>query len=137
MTFPRHQNLTKGVIMGDCNARVGKYQNMDILEENIVDPCLLRDSKDCIVTNYGRTLMHMLDCTNLIVLNGIKGFPLTNVLTCLPTSSGGSLVDYVLMKAYDLSNVMVNAFKIGSLSLDSNHKLVYLDITLSHSINKM
>ena len=61
-TFPRHQNLTKGVIMGDCNARVGKYQNMDILEENIVDPCLLRDSKDCVVTNYGRIRIHMLDC---------------------------------------------------------------------------
>ena len=86
--------------MGDFNVRVGKYENMEISEENIVDPCVLRDSKDCIVTNYGRTLMHMLDCTNLIVLNGIKGFPLTNVLTCLPTSSGGSVVDYVFMKSW-------------------------------------
>ena len=71
----------------------------------------------------------MLDCTNLIVLNGIKGFPLTNVLTCLPTSSGGSVVDYVFMKACDLS--MVNAFKIGPTSLDSNHKPLYMNLTLS------
>ena len=34
------------------NAKVGKYQNMEILEENIVDPCLLHDSKDCIVIEY-------------------------------------------------------------------------------------
>ena len=31
--------------MGDFNARVGKYQNMEIMEENIADPCLLCDSK--------------------------------------------------------------------------------------------
>ena len=39
------EKLGKVLITGDFNARVGKYQNMDILEENIVDPCLLHDSK--------------------------------------------------------------------------------------------
>ena len=43
------EKLGKVLIMGDFNARVGKYQNMEISEENIVDPCLLRDSNDCIV----------------------------------------------------------------------------------------
>ena len=83
------------VIMGDFNARVGKYQNMEISDENIVDYCLLHNSKNCMVTNDGRILIHMLDCTSLIVLNGINVFPLTNVLTSLPTSCGGSVVDYV------------------------------------------
>ena len=36
---------------------------------------------------------------------------------------GGSLVDYIFMKARDLS--MVNAFKIGLLSLDLNHNVQY------------
>ena len=66
--------------MGNFDARVGKYQNMEISEENIVDPCLLRDSKDCIVIDYGIILIHMHDNTNLIILNGINIFPLTNVL---------------------------------------------------------
>ena len=84
-----------------------------------MNPCLLRDSKYCIMTDYGRILMHMLDCTNLIVLNGINVFPLTNVLTCLPTSGGGRVVDYVFKKACDVS--MVNAIKISPLFLNSNH----------------
>ena len=43
--YVRHtcfQKLGKVLIMGDFNARVGKYQNMEIPKENIVDPCLLR-----------------------------------------------------------------------------------------------
>ena len=68
--------------MGEFNARVQIYQNMDILEENVVDPFLLHDSKDCIVMDYGRILIHMLDYTNLIILNDINVFSLTNVITC-------------------------------------------------------
>ena len=93
------EKLGKVLIMGDFNARVGKYHNVELLRENIVDPCLLCDSKDCIVTNNWRILIHILDCTNLIVLNSINVFP----FTCLLASHGGSVVDYVLMKAYDLS----------------------------------
>ena len=77
------EKLVKVFHMGDFNARVRKYQNTEILEENIVDPGLLHDSKDCIMMDYGRILIHMLDCTDMIVLNGINVFPLTNVLTCL------------------------------------------------------
>ena len=76
-----------------------------------MDPCVLCDSKDCIVV-----------------------FPLTNVITCLPTSGGGSVVDYILKKACDLS--MVNAFNIGPLFLNLDHKPLYFDLTVSHSINK-
>ena len=47
----------------------------------------------------------------MIVLNGINVFPLTNVLTCSPTSCGGSVVDYVFLKTCDLSTV--HAFKAG------------------------
>ena len=52
----------KVLIVGHFNASVGKYQNMEISEENIVQPCLFHDLKDCIVTNYGRILMYMLNC---------------------------------------------------------------------------
>ena len=43
--------------------------------------------------DYGRILVHILDCTSLIVLNVINVFPLTNVLKCLLASCGGSVVD--------------------------------------------
>ena len=100
-----------------------------------MDPCVLHDLNDCIVTDYEIILMHiMLDYTNLIVLNGINVFPLTNVLICLQGSGGGSVVDYVFMKACDLP--MVNAFNIGALSSNLDHKPLYLDLTLPHSINK-
>ena len=65
----------------------------------------------------------MIDCVNLAVLNGINVFP----FTYLVASRGGSVVDYVLMKACDLS--MVNEFKIDPLSL-------LLEPYLSYSINK-
>ena len=55
---------------------------------------------------------------------------LFSLLICLPVSGGGSVVDYVFMKACDLS--MVNAFKIGPTSSYSNHKPLYLNLTLSH-----
>ena len=71
-----------------------------------MNPCLLRDSKDCITADYGRIIMHMLDCTNLIVLN--ERFSFDKGTHMLPASGGGSVVDYVFMKACDLS--MVNAF---------------------------
>ena len=58
--IPISKKLDKVLIMGNFNARVGKYQHMEIPEESIVDPCVLRDSKDCIVMNYGRLLIHML-----------------------------------------------------------------------------
>ena len=48
------ENLGKVLIMADFNARVGKYQTMDISKENILDPCLLHDSKDCIVIDHER-----------------------------------------------------------------------------------
>ena len=75
--------------------------------------CLLRESEDCVMSDYGKLMIHMLNCTNLIILNGTKAFPSTNVLTCLPSSGGGSVVDYALMLACDLS--LVNVFKVGSL----------------------
>ena len=44
-----------------------------------MDLGLLHDSKDCIVTDYGRILIHMLDWTTMIVLNDINVFFLTNL----------------------------------------------------------
>ena len=91
-------------------------------------------SKDGILLDYGKTLIDMINNTNLIVLNGIKVFHLTIALTCLLALGRGSVVDYVFMKACDLS--MVNAFNIGPLFLNLDHNLVYFDLTLSHSFNK-
>ena len=105
-------------------------------EENVVEHCLLGDSEDCVMSDYGKLLIHMLNCTNLIILNGTKAFPSTNVLTCLPSSGGGSVVDYALMfnLACDLS--LVNVFKVGSLSLDSDHKPLYLELAIPHLTNR-
>ena len=43
------------------------------------------------------------------------------------------MVDYTLMLACDLS--LVNVFKVGSLSLDSDHKL-YLELAIPHFTNR-
>ena len=63
--------------MGDFNARVGKFQNVEKFEENAVERCLLRDSKDCVMSDYGK-----LDC-----LKWYKSFS----------------TDYAFMKTCDLS----------------------------------
>ena len=128
------EKLGKVLIMGDFNARVGNFQNVETFEENVVEHCLLRDSEDCVMSDYGKLLIHMLNCTNLIILNGTKAFPSTNVLTCLPSSGGGSVVDYALMLACDLS--LVNVFKVGSLSPDSDHKPLYLELAIPHFTNR-
>ena len=127
------ERLGKLLIVENFNATVGKIKNMEISRKNILDPCLLHDSKDCMVMNYGIILIHMLDCTNLIVLNGRSVFPWTNVLTCLPSSSGGRVVDYVFMKACDVP--MVTAFKISPLSPNSDHKPLHSH-TLSTNVKE-
>ena len=68
---------------------------MEAFEENVVEHCqtLLRDLKDCVMSDYEKLLIHTLNCTNLIILNVIKAFPSTNVLTCLPCSVGGNVVE--------------------------------------------
>ena len=86
------------------------------------------------MSDYGRLLIHMLNCTNLKIMNGTNAFPMTKVLTCLAFSRGGSVVDYVLMQACDIS--IVSAFRIGSLSPNSDHKPLYLDITITSFITK-
>ena len=83
------------------------------------------------MSDYGKLLIHMLNCTKLIIVNGITAFPSTNVLTCLPSSGGGS---YALMLACDLS--LVNVFKVGSLSPDSHHKPLYLELAIPHFTNR-
>ena len=104
---------------------------MGPFEENVVEHCLLHDLEDCVMSDYGKRLIRMLNCTNSIILNGIKAFSLINVLTCLPSSGGGSVVDYTLMLACDLS--LVNVFKVGSLSPDSDHKPLYLELATRYS----
>ena len=105
------EKLGKVLIMGDFNARVGKYQNTRISEKDR-GSLSITWLKNCIVMDYGRILINV--------------FPLTNVLTCLPTSGGGRVVDYVFKKACDVS--MVNT-RIGPLSLHwLDHKPLYLYI---------
>ena len=65
--------------MRDFNARFGKYQNIEISKENIVDHSLLRDSKDCIIMDYGRIFYNMFNYINLIILNGMNVLVLRNV----------------------------------------------------------
>ena len=107
---------------------------METFQEHLVQRRLLRDSKDCVMLDYGKRLIYMLNCTNLIILNGIKAFPLTNVLTCLPSSGGGSVVDYASMLACDLS--LMNVFKVGSLSPDSDQTPLYLELAIPDFINR-
>ena len=96
---------------------------------------LMRDLEDCVMSDYGRLLIYKLECTKLHILNGTHVFLMTNVLTCLLTSSGGSVVHYVLVKVCDAS--ILNKFNIGPLSLDSDHKPLYLhNVTKTHTLTK-
>ena len=52
------------------------------LEDNVMDTCPFRDSKNYIGLDYKRILIRMVDDTNLIVLNGIIDLPFTNFLPC-------------------------------------------------------
>ena len=54
------------------------------------------------------------------------------MLTCF--SGGGRVVDYALMLACDLS--LVNVFKVDSLSPDSDHKPLYLELAIPHFTNR-
>ena len=62
----------------------------------------------------------------LKVFKSMHGFPMANVLTRLPTSWQGSVVDYVLMKECDVS--IVNTFKLGPSSPDLDHICLYVDV---------
>ena len=70
------------LVLGDFNATVGTYQNVKVDNYAMVSYFMLH-SKDCIMSNYGRLLIHMLKCTNLHILNATDAFLMTNVLTCL------------------------------------------------------
>ena len=39
--------------MGDFNARVGNFQNVETFEENVVEHRLLRDLEDFVMSDYG------------------------------------------------------------------------------------
>ena len=41
---------------------------------------------------YVKIRIHMLDFTNLHILNGTHEFPMTNILTCLSTLGAGRVV---------------------------------------------
>ena len=53
---------------------------------------LMGDLEDCTISVYGKILIRMLKCANLHILNDTNAFFMTNVLTCLPTSRGGSVL---------------------------------------------
>ena len=81
--------------------------------------------------DYGRLLIHMLKCTKMHCLNVTHAFVMTIVLAYFLSSRGGSVVDYVLVKECDAS--IVNTFRVGPLSLDSNHKPLYSHIATKNS----
>ena len=56
MTILSFEKLSKVLIMGDFNARVGNFQNVETFEENVVEHCLLRDSEDCVMSSVGQSL---------------------------------------------------------------------------------
>ena len=118
------------LVVGDFNVGVGTHQNVEV-DDNVMVIDLMHESKNCIKSDYGRLLIHMLKCTHLNILNSTHVFPMTNVLTCLPASRGGNVVDYVLLKEWDAS--IVNTFSIGPLSFDSNHNPYTCTLQPQHS----
>ena len=57
------------MVVGDFNARVGTYQNVEV-DDNVMVLDLTCDSEDCTKSNYSRLLILMLKCINLHILNG-------------------------------------------------------------------
>ena len=51
------------------------------VDDNVIMLDLTGDSKDCIMSDYGKLLVDMLNCTNMKILNGTHEFTMTNVLS--------------------------------------------------------
>ena len=85
------------------------------------------DLEHCILLDYGRILIHLLNGANLKILNDTHAFLMTNVLTCLLALGGGSAIHYVLVTECDASTV--NTFRIGPFTLNA---LFFQKKTLIH-----
>ena len=132
--FCRHtyEEIGKVLNVRDINAMVGHYQNVEV-EHNSTISNLTHVFRKIVI--YWIMISSHASLHKLKVFKSMHGFPMANVLTRLPTSWQGSVVDYVLMKEYDVS--IVNIFKIDHLSPDSDHKPLYMDLTTTNfDINK-
>ena len=63
------------LVVGDFNVGVGTHQNVEV-DDNVMVIDLMHESKNCIKSDYGRLLIHMLKCTNIHILNGTHAFPI-------------------------------------------------------------
>ena len=64
------------------------YQNVKVDNDDFYSVGLTHDLEHYIMSNYGRHLVHVFNCTNLKILNGTRAFAISNGLTCLPDSGG-------------------------------------------------
>ena len=71
------------------------------VDDNVMVIDLTHESKNCIKSDYGRLLIHMLKCTKMHCLNVTHAFVMTIVLAYFLSSRGGSVVEYVLWKECD------------------------------------
>ena len=83
----------------------------------------------------GRELCNLMDDMHLLVLNGMRLYPLTNEYTCHTANSGHNVVDYALVHI----NAMryVNSFELGHRVPESDHVSVHMHLDFDISKHKM
>jgi hypothetical protein len=88
---------------------------------------LHRMSEDALepLTAYGRHLLHLGESQELLILNGLSGFPDSCFFMCWPHGGGVSVVDYVLSSHNLLP--FINHFSVSPIPL-ADHALLSLSL---------
>ena len=128
------------MLCGDFNARTGNQSdqpstvigsngamdtNTDNDELHLNVP--LRQSIDSTVNTYGKELLKLCKCSNLIICNGRFGEDKAGKYTCY-TARGKSMVDYLIISPQCLH--LLHDFCIEPLLVDSDHCPIYFNLCI-------
>lgn len=116
------------LLIGDLNARTADHQWVPVEIDRFIEGDIrgTRLSKDRIINRKGRSVLELLDSSNLVILNGrVRGNQYGEYTFIGPT--GSSVIDYgcVTLNCVDL----VNDFEIGR-ELFSEHMPILLKLNL-------
>eukprot|EP00745_Piridium_sociabile_P026954 TRINITY_DN4326_c0_g2_i4.p2 TRINITY_DN4326_c0_g2~~TRINITY_DN4326_c0_g2_i4.p2 ORF type:complete len:312 (-),score=25.13 TRINITY_DN4326_c0_g2_i4:639-1574(-) len=128
-------------ICGDFNARTGTFQpnpeNFGLDHERLMDfdsdvltPC--RCAEDKCVNDFGKALLSMCTCLELLILNGICTPEQSHKCTCLSTT-GNSTNDYFLVSPDFLH--YCNALEIQE-RVESNHMPLKLTLIIQQNVQE-
>ena len=132
-------NSCNVILCGDFNARTANLQPINEIDSNIgvfesinsnnIDECLLlkRQSDDFVTNSFGKSLVELCVCFELVILNGIGEGEMDGGFTFI-SPNGNSVVDYFIV-----SNSLVDSLR-PTISVINSINSWHLPITLSVSL---